>query len=469
MPFSPDLEPAMSEGPDPSFELLPNPEPIVVHRRHGRLIASVAAVVALAGGGTAAYVAVAGKDIAGSATPQAAVQKLVGDLQRSDFLGFVNDLAPGERTALSAPLRDSTNALQRLGVLAGNANLARLPGFSFRAHDLAFADRTVKINDHVQIVQITGGSIDVGADVAKLPLTKRILKLVGDGANRNSSEHHDLASGRPVRIAAEQVGGRWYGSIFYTAADDASDHARPDASDAIAARGAASPEQAVRSMVRDLLGGNLRSALALVSPDELGAVHDYGGLILRAAPHWSDVHARIKTLDLTTTGISGGAVRVGLHKLVVQNGGQQFSLTLENGCATVATAGFHQKVCAADAAELITDFIGAATCGIASGQGVFRSESDSGYGSIIRGSGSSAHASTPPDFSSCGGSPVHFTKAQKQAITDVFTTITKLGVDTAQVGGSWYVAPVRTLADVGVTLLSGMKGDDLFQLATLGH
>jgi hypothetical protein len=61
-----------------------------------------------------------------------------------------------------------------------------------------------------------------------------------------------------------------------------------------------------------------------------------------------------------------------------------------------------------------------------------------------------------------------FTAAQKQAITDLVSgLLSSAGVDTAQVGNQWYVTPVRTLADSGAALLRGLKGDDLFQLASI--
>ena len=40
---------------------------------------------------------------------------------------------------------------------------------------------------------------------------------------------------------------------------------------------------------------------------------------------------------------------------------------------------------------------------------------------------------------------------------------------TSRTGGQWFVTPVRTYADLSATVLSGLQGDDLFQLAKLAR
>ena len=331
----------MTEDLEPGFEVLPQPPSS--HRR-GRLWGSIAAVVVLAGGGAATYAAFAAGDN-GSGSPTAAVQKVVADLQKSDLIGVLDDLAPGERTAFSSPLREEVSSLKRLGVLSANADPAAVSGVHFAAHDLKFADKTVRVNDHVQIVTIIGGTVDTSADVAKMPFTKRILSLV---PARKSTDHADFTQ-HQARIAAQQVGGHWYASMFYTVADQAAGHAVPTASDRVPARGATSADAAVGKMVHALMSGDVGSALALVSPVELNAAHDYGRKIITASAMRGAVPATITTLDLTDTAISGGGVRVGLSKLVLDMHGQQISVTIDNGCARIATTGLNKRVCAADA------------------------------------------------------------------------------------------------------------------------
>jgi hypothetical protein len=456
----------MTEELEPGFEILPA-QP---RRRHGKLIGSIAAVVVLGAGAAISYVAFAAGD-SGAGSPQKAVQNLVADLQNSDLIGVLDDLVPGERTALSAPIRDDIASLKRLSVLSSSANPSSVPGVHFATHDLTYADKTITVNDHVQIVQITGGSVDLGTDAAKLPFTQRFLG-VAKPPKTPSSRH--VAITQPVRIATEKVGGSWYASLFYTAADDAAGHAIPSPSNSIPAHGADSATDAVEKMVRSLLAGDVTSALSLVSPVELGAVHDYGSMLLKAMPRWQAAQVTIKTLDLTTTPISGG-VRVGLKNLALTADGRQMSLAIADGCATVVAGGLHKKVCPADAADLISTFIGGLTCATSFGFG--SSSGTPAYHSRLRvtigGKSSNQPGAGYAPLNQAGIVPnchgPKFTAAQKQAITDLLTGITSLGVDTAQVDGQWFITPVRTIADFGSTVLSGLKGDDLFQLATLGH
>jgi hypothetical protein len=443
----------MTEELEPGFEIMPTPP----KRGRGKLIGSIAAIVVLAAGGAVTYVAFAAGD-SGASSPEKAVQNVVADLQKADLIGVLDDLVPGERVALSAPIRDDIASLKRLSVLSSSANPSAVSGVHFATHDLTYAKKTITVNDHVQIVQITGGSVDLGAQASKFPFTQRFLGVAKPPA-KATNQH--IAITAPVRIATEKVGGTWYASLFYTAADDAAGHAIPSTSNSIPAHGADSAEGAVEKMVRSLLSGDVTSALSLISPAELGAVHDYGSMILKATPPWQATHVTIKTLDLTSTPISDG-VRVGLKNLVLSSGGRDLSVAIDSGCATIATPGFHKKVCPADAAELISTFIGGITCassfgfGTASGVGSSSSVSISGGGNDGTLSGDGCHGPK-------------FTAAQKQAIADLLSGITSLGIDTAKVDGQWFITPVRTVADLGATVLSGLKGDDLFQLATLGH
>jgi hypothetical protein len=476
----------MTEEFDPAFEVLPT----APKSRHGKLIGSVAAVVVLAGGGAATYVAFSSAD-GGSGSAKAAVQKVVGDLEKADLVGVLDDLVPGERAALAGPFSSEIASLKRLQVLNSTADPSSVSGVQFAAHGLVYADQTVTINDHVQIVKITGGTIDVSANIAKMPFTARFLGLVKSTAP-TTSQHSDLA-GKDVRLAAEKVGGRWYASLFYTSADQAAKHAIPSSSDLVPATGADSPDGAVRLTVRALLAGDARSALALVSPAELGAVHDYGGMILRAIPKWGPVPVTIKTLDLTTTPISDGGVQVGLKKLVLSMQGQDFTIVVAKGCVQVSSPSMNKTVCPSDAADLIGGVVGAITCigtqlgsggglpgGISSGGILYGGGSSSGSsssGSSSSGSSSSGSSSSGSSSSGSGSDSAvpsectpksRFTKAQKQAMTDLLSGASTIGIDTAEVGGRWFVAPVRTLSERGASLLSGLRGDDLFQLATLG-
>jgi hypothetical protein len=430
-PYQQQAQPGWGQQPPPAAQW--GAPPAQPPKRHGKLIAATAAVIVLAGGGIATYVAVSDSSGGeGAASPRAAVTSIVDDLNNSDLLGALDDLAPGERDALAQPVRDEIAQLKRLKVLSGNADASHLAGFTFKARNLTFAKSTTKINDHVQIVNLTGGTLDVGSDAAKFPFSSEFLRAAfphGLPTSGRQTQHVDLGQvvqqqrdGRPIRIATQRVGDKWYPSIFYTVADKIAENTVPAASDAIPAKGAGSPEQAVKDEVNALLQGNLTRAIELVSPNELGALHDYGGLLLHSAGSTPPVNVTIQTLDLTTTKISRG-VRVGLKKLVLRNpSGDQISIAINGTCADVGAGGQTQHICAD---QLVSRLQG-----------------------LLRGFTGAAAPSA----------------ATTQALSRALTGLTKIGVDTSQTNGQWYVNPVRSVLDVSNSVLGALQDNDVINL-----
>lgn len=447
------------------FEDLPGPT-----RRSGarpehrtRVAGLLAAAVVLLAGGTITYVALASGD-SGAGTPRQAVQRLMTDLGRSDLVGVLSDLTPGERGPLEQGLKDGIASLQRLGAVQKNADLGDVKGVSIVTSNLRYAPDTVRISDTVQVVKIVGGTIDASADAAKLPFTQRFLHLATGGAGPASgtpaTQHATVTAAQPIRIAAQRSGGRWYASLAYTAADQAANGRVPGPADVLPATGAADPATAVRTALTDVLDGDLRSLLELFSPDELAVVHTYGGMML-AQDSWHGAGVAIRDLQLSSQRTGNGA-RVTLKRLdITARDGRRTVITVGNGCLGVGDGTGSQRLCAANVPVMMQG-LSALAC---------HAVTALGNGSVTRGyvppgSTSSAYSSSLTITPSCS-KPL--TRAQARALGDVFTAITTVGVDTEQVGGRWYLAPVRTVADLGTHLLGGMHGDDLFQLLSIGH
>ena len=405
------------------------------HSNRGKLIASVAAVVVLAGGGTATYLALSSSERSGASSPTAAVQNVVTDLQQSDLLGVLDDLAPGERDALANAARSDIASLKNLGVLSPDANGSAISGVSIRTSGITYG-RPVPINDHVEVVPITGGSVDVSVDAAKLPFTQQILSTMTGGQQR-LSRHAQIPPG--VRIATEKVGGRWYTSLFYTIADSAAHHRIPTPADEIPARGAATPEDAVLSFIRAAMHRDYRGVIEMISPDELGALHDYGGMLGRNISVVPPVHSgsiTLKSLQLNRQDISGG-VRLTPSKIVLSKDGRDLTISREGNCVTIAAGGQTRRYCAADIISKIAAAIPRVTCSVS------------------------------PFPGGCSGSGHHLNPAQKTALTHLVNGLLSLGVDTAESDGKWYVTPIRTYADISSTVLGSLHGNDLFALASL--
>jgi hypothetical protein len=71
------------------------------------------------------------------------------------------------------------------------------------------------------------------------------------------------------------------------------------------------------------------------------------------------------------------------------------------------------------------------------------------------------------------GVSAHVTPAQQQSLEDLLTGFTKVGVDTTQSDGKWYLNPARSVFDVTSSVLSGLQDNDLLELfrffASLGN
>jgi hypothetical protein len=397
------------------------------------LIASAAVVVALAAGGVTAYIAMSDSNSTGASSPREAVQSIVTDLNKSDLIGVLDDLAPGERAALANPLLEEIKQLKRLKVLQPSADANNVSGVKLHVQGLTFTDKTVTINNRVQIVQVTGGTFDISSDVAKVPLTHDFINAAfphGLPTGGNQTQHidiaqavHDSNGNKPIRIATQKVGGKWYPSIFYTVADAAYGSQAPTAADAIPAEGGSSAQDAVTKLVNALIKSDYTGAIKLLSPDELAVMHDYGGVIVRSSGGGGSSDVTLKDLQLNAEQVSGGATRVTLKSVTVVSGGGETTVQVDGSCADVTVQGDHKRMCSADMANQLISFL--ESFGVSS----------------------------------------HVTPAQRQAIENLLTGFTKIGVDTTQSGGQWYVNPGRSFFDVTASVLSGLQDNDLLELA----
>ena len=393
------------------------------------IIAAAAAVVVI-GGGVGTYVAVSSSSGAGggASTPQAAVQTLVSDVDNTDLIGVLNDLAPGERSAIATPFQQQFDDLKKNGVIDSGASASHLAGVTLDASDLKFGTPKT-INDHVQVVPLTGGTIHVSADATKLPFTKKFLDLIDDGQMSGQTKVDktiDIATvqrktGQPVEVATQKVDGKWYPSLFYTIADYATRAAHVSAPGTpLPAVGAASADDAVHSMLDDLLSGKVQQAIELTSPDELQVLHDYGSLIVSKA-HYHAAPFEIGSIQFTDTNVDGGT-RVSLKSLTASSGGSQaVTVTIANNCVSVTLQGSAQKFCASNAIAEIEQ------------------------------------------------SGMSLTGPQKTAIGHLFEAVSSIGVDTSETDGQWYVNPVRSYFDLSGEILGKLQSGDLQALIGLAH
>jgi hypothetical protein len=391
------------------------------------------AVIALVGGGAATYVAVSDSSTAGASSPEAAIRNVVTDINESDLLGVLDDLVPAERTALAKPVSDEIERLKQTNVLSSSADPTHVAGLQIGISDLTFSGKTIPLTNDVSVVEITGGHVDVSADLAKVPFTHAFLDAAfPHGLPAGSATHQstDIAqevqkSGEPVRIAAQKVGGGWYPSLFYTIAYQATNGQVPDSSDYIAPRGSATPDGAVKQLITDLLDANLDGAVAILAPDEMAVAHTYGRKLIENA-HYQPSSATLQSITFASSDIQGGK-RETLQSVTVRGDTGPTTVTIDGDCVTTTSGGRTKRLCPDDMVN------------------------------------------TAVDEARNFGLDVQLTAAQRRAVKDVLSGFTAIGVDVSQSGGQWYVNPVRSFLDLGGELYSHVQGNDIIELIKLAQ
>ncbi len=121
-------------------------------------------VVALVGAAAVYFFAIrdSNTDVAtGSSSPQQSVDALFKTLGNSDPIGIADQLDPAEAALFTDLNSDVIAELKRLEVLSPEASADKMTGTTIKVDGLTMQDQTETINDHVQIVKLTGGTVTV--------------------------------------------------------------------------------------------------------------------------------------------------------------------------------------------------------------------------------------------------------------------------------------------------------------------
>jgi hypothetical protein len=240
--------------------------------------------------------------------------------------------------------------------------------------------------------------------------------------------------GEPIRVATVKRDGNWYVSVFYSIADNAVHAAglpNPTAADVIEPKGYASPEEAANAMVEAGSTGDLRTIIAMLPPDEMGAMHDYGQLILDQSGASSlssdatDLGVSFSDLSWATSEVTGGT-KVSLAGGTFTAEGQTVTVTrnVEEGSITVSAPG---------QPEVKLD------------------------------------ESTIDSYIAQAAGDETLDPQMVALIKREFKQIIGLGIVTTKVGNEYYVSPVRSFSDIFVSLLKGMEPEDVQYLISLAQ
>ena len=294
------------------------------------------------------------------------------------------------------------------------------------------------INDHLHIVKLTGGTITVASDPSAIPLSESFKQAFGDEIDQAQPQSQTVNiadavkdnGGDPIRVATVKRGDQWYVSLFYTIADNAVHQAGlPNPTSSIPADGQGSPEDAVNKLIEHAAKGELDGVIALLPPDEMGVLHDYGQVLIDQADA-GDLSTSAKDLgvdfsDVTwdVTDVTGGK-KLSIKSMTVTADGQTVTIERDaaNGSLTVTLPDQPAVTLDEDTIDTyLADAMGSADL-------------------------------------------------DQQALDIIkreFKQVIGLGLVTVQVDGKWYVSPIRSVSDIFVSLLKGLEPGDVDYLINL--
>lgn len=393
----------------------------------GPIIGAIAAVVVVAlGVGATIFVLNRSSGQGGEDNPTQAATNLVNSLSQGDVLGVLESLTPAESSLLVDFNAKTTQRLKELKVYKEDADPNKLHGASVEATDLKYDEKGAeKVNDHLTITKLIGGTVAFHADLSELPLTDEFMDAAfPNGVNSEpTDEKVDIAdvvreSGEPIRIATVKVDDKWYPSLFYTVADYAlQDAGKEWPAKSIANNGADTADNAVKELVQASINGDMERVIELLPPDEMGALHDAGPALLDELGTPKSTGVEVTKLETESTDAETGGQRVMLKEVEIKAEGQTYRVTKDGDCYTAEAEGETQKFCAEDVAK------------------------------------SMGGSSMSPDL--------------QTALSHLASGLLKnTGVVATEVDGKWYVSPLRTYSELGLTALSDLTPEDVIALVT---
>ncbi len=407
------------------------------------IITVIAVVVALVAAGLVYFFARKGSDTAdgGQSSPKEAVVQLLSAVQNDDPIGVANQLDPTEAHLFADMTGDVLDQLKRLGVVNQDVSADKVTGISVTTKDMTYGDAPIVLNDHLQVIELTGGTITLTTGGGPSPYSDKILQAMPQlkEVSKPKTTTVDIAKqvadlGHPIRIATVNRDGKWYPSLFYTLADNwayqekgADYQLTPIKND-----GGASPEEAMNKFIDAASASDPKALISVLSPDEMGVLHDYGNLMIDSQSGLGDTglsDAQISNLTWSVSDVTGGK-KVSVKTITVKTPQGDFSLERDPAAGSLKIS--------------------------IPGQGTINVNADN-IGTWISKMMGSAAANVPPQV--------------QDIIKREFTKIIGLGVVMVQspVDGKWYVSPLRTFSDVMVSLLSGLQPGDIDYFLSLAH
>jgi len=283
MPPSPPVEPSATGGAPIAPPLAPSSmvstgvvaEPESGRPRwFGRTIGLAAAAILIGGGG---YLAInAGAEDGGADSPRDALSGALSSLSNEDLIGAAVFVEPTERETMIDAGFEVVQELIRLDVFDESLDLGSIEGFDFEFDDVEIS--VVDIRPGLAHLFIESGTATAEVDGASIPLGSLVTDRVDAEDLAISERNTEEMSRSDIPIVAVQRDGRWYLSLWYSVAEGAlieTGTSRPGASERLAEIGGDSPERAVENFIGALEHLDMATMIGMLDPQEASALYDY--------------------------------------------------------------------------------------------------------------------------------------------------------------------------------------------------
>jgi hypothetical protein len=310
-------------------------------RRQPRVVGALVALAVVAGGfGVVTLTAADGAE-----SPEAAVRAMFDAIDHEDVIGVIEALDPVERDILRPAVEATAREAERVDAASPELDLRKVEGVDLTVGGLELT--TTSLGDGYTAVDITQGWVDSAADLDRLPVGATIREMLDEdkangGKSRPEGDRIDLAGTRLVAIANDG----WHVSALYSIAEEirmSSEPLRsvPTYGRGIPARGASSPEAAVREGLAAAVELDIGRLIELAPPREMAVLHDYGPLLVDAAADARDDHyvaPVVEELELEVADGPDGTkiVSASKYRITAEDSDGTSTWSYDGKCSTIA-------------------------------------------------------------------------------------------------------------------------------------